>query len=692
MNKWIRLLSLLVVGLALLPTWSSPARAAAGGPVVLMGIDAEDGGPYGHGPIGNYVSIVNDMLGRVANGGSGILVIGANGTYPISFWNAIDSAIPGHPVTRVTGASNITSQSLAGYAMIAVVSDYFNTWGGLTPAENNALTARQADIAAFVNNGGGLLGFSSDWYYTGSTSYGYLAGLGSFTFNTGLGYDNITPTAEGAAMGITDAFDICCWHDTYVTYPSFLRVLAVANDYWGGGYGQAAAIGGGNVVISDIQLAPLSATNPAGTLHTVTATVKENNVATAGKAVTFTVLSGPNAGLTGTDTTDANGNATFSYTSTTAGIDIIEASFTDSAGRLQTSNQVTAEWTQTNRPPQVSGGGHYTGNEGSPVSLNGSASDPDNDPLTISWTYQPLPGGSVDLGATCSFSNPSSLSTTISCTDDGSYYVIVTASDGINPPVSDSNVVMVLDNVAPAVGSISAPTDPVAVNTTVSISAPFSDAGTNDTHTAVIDWGDGSSSAGSVSEANGAGTASGSHTYTAAGVYTLQLTVSDDDGLSDTEIFQYVVVYDPSAGFVTGGGWIDSPAGAYAADPSLTGKANFGFVSKYKKGATVPDGQTQFQFHAGGLNFHSTSYEWLVISGPKAQYKGSGTINGSGDYGFLLTANDGQVSGGGGVDRFRIKIWDKVTGNVVYDNQMGAALDADVTDAIEGGSIVIHSK
>ena len=40
-------------------------------------------------------------------------------------------------------------------------------------------------------------------------------------------------------------------------------------------------------------------------------------------------------------------------------------------------------------------------------------------------------------------------------------------------------------------------------------------------------------------------------------------------------------------------------------------------------------------------------------------YKGSGTINGSGDYAFMLSAIDGQSLGGGGVDRFRIRIWDK---------------------------------
>jgi hypothetical protein len=40
-----------------------------------------------------------------------------------------------------------------------------------------------------------------------------------------------------------------------------------------------------------------------------------------------------------------------------------------------------------------------------------------------------------------------------------------------------------------------------------------------------------------------------------------------------------------------------------------------------------PEGNTEFQFHAGNLNFHSSSYQWLV---------GSGTINSEGDYVLML--------------------------------------------------------
>ena len=149
-------------------------------------------------------------------------------------------------------------------------------------------------------------------------------------------------------------------------------------------------------------------------------------------------------------------------------------------------------------------------------------------------------------------------------------------------------------------------------------------------------------------------------------------------------------MYDPAAGFVTGGGWIESPEGAYVPDPSLTGKANFGFVSKYKKGKSTPDGNTTFQFKAADLKFESTSYDWMVIAGKKAQYKGSGTINGSGDYGFMLTAIDAALTPSTDVDLFRIKIWDNATDEVVYDNQLGSSDDADPTTAIGGGSIVIH--
>ena len=76
----------------------------------------------------------------------------------------------------------------------------------------------------------------------------------------------------------------------------------------------------------------------------------------------------------------------------------------------------------------------------------------------------------------------------------------------------------------------------------------------------------------------------------------------------------------------------------------------------------------------------------------KAKFKGVGTINGSGNYGFMLTAIDSQVAGGGNNDRFRIKIWDVASGVVAYDNQAGTSATADLNDAtiIQGGNIMLH--
>jgi hypothetical protein len=186
----------------------------------------------------------------------------------------------------------------------------------------------------------------------------------------------------------------------------------------------------------------------------------------------------------------------------------------------------------------------------------------------------------------------------------------------------------------------------------------------------------------------------------APGVYTVVATIANPNYMpvTDTALF---VIYDPSGGFVTGGGWINSPVGAcsFAACTNDTvGKANFGFNSKYQKGATRPTGNTEFQFQAGGLNFKSTDYEWLVVSGTtKAQFKGSGTINGSGNYGFILTAIDGNNFGIAKPDAFRIKIWNMSDGGVVYDNQMGKAENSDDATILGingqgGGSIVIHDS
>lgn len=232
------------------------------------------------------------------------------------------------------------------------------------------------------------------------------------------------------------------------------------------------------------------------------------------------------------------------------------------------------------------------------------------------------------------------------------------------------------------------------VGTPVNFTGTFSDTG--GTHTAT--WSFSSnvnnySQAGTVNESTGAITAS--FTFNNAGVYLVTLTVTDGcggTGTADTVdgLTALVVIYNPNGGFITGGGWIDSPAGAYTPDPLLTGRASFGFVSKYKPGKATPDGNTEFQFRAASFNFTSTDYQFMVISGAKATLKGTGTVNGQGTYDFTLQAIDGQVNGGGGQDKFRIRI--KNGNQVIYDNEITSGENDDPTTLLGGGNIVIHKN
>ena len=333
--------------------------------------------------------------------------------------------------------------------------------------------------------------------------------------------------------------------------------------------------------------------------------------------------------------------------------------------------------------------------EGQPAVLAGTITDPgalDSHVVTINWgdgttSSQALGAGVLGFAATHTYAddNPSG-----TASDVFSVSVVVTDKDGGTGAASAN---LTVNNIAPSLGAVVGPHGPLPVGTSVTLSAPVSDLGSLDILQCRFSWDDGTPD---TVAAPSSGTCSATHLYAVAGVYSPVITVSDDDAGSSRLTFEYVVVFDPTAGFVTGGGWILSPAGAYLPDPAVSGKSHFGFVSRYQKGASTPSGQTEFQFQSAGFRFNSTTYDWLVVAGARAQYKGDGSVNGVPGYAFLLTAIDGQVNGGGGVDKFRIKIWKKATAAnaevLVYDNAVGSPDDLDQAypQAIGGGNITVH--
>jgi len=216
----------------------------------------------------------------------------------------------------------------------------------------------------------------------------------------------------------------------------------------------------------------------------------------------------------------------------------------------------------------------------------------------------------------------------------------------------------------------------------------------------IVEWGDGTSS--TDAEVVKVGSLfSAEHEYEAPGVYPITVRIDNNGAFIQAGVFEFAVIYDPSDGFVTGGGWINSPAGAYTPDDAndsvRAGKAFFGFISKYKKGQSIPDGSTNFRFAAGGLEFESTAYDWMIISGARVRYKGRGTVAGeAGWFKFMVTALDADASEGGLTqDGFRIKIWREDESGieiVLYDSGLGVDSDSGDggTTPLGGGSITVH--
>jgi len=254
------------------------------------------------------------------------------------------------------------------------------------------------------------------------------------------------------------------------------------------------------------------------------------------------------------------------------------------------------------------------------------------------------------------------------------YTITVTVNDGCNAAVTATTQVMVVHNITgPVTGH------PFKVGSTVDFAGEFWDKPAN-RHTAkwLID---GSTSVkGIVSEptTNKNGKVTGSYKFNSTGVYKLQMNITDQTGVTsyantNGDLEEIVVVYDPNGGYTYGGGWFDSPAGALVSDPSATGKASYGFTVNYFKSSTYPKGETQFEFKVGEFEFNALNFDYLVINGANAQFRGTGKITGDqSGIGFIMTVIDGSLDGTG-IDKVRMKIYNKNTGQVVYDNQPGAS-------------------
>ena len=127
--------------------------------------------------------------------------------------------------------------------------------------------------------------------------------------------------------------------------------------------------------------------------------------------------------------------------------------------------------------------------------------------------------------------------------------------------------------------------------------------------------------------------------------------------------------------FVTGGGWIMTPAESIG---FVVGKkANFALNVKYKTGGIVPTGNFDFQAKESGITFRATSFDLMAVSGKTADVQGRGTVNGVSGWTFRVRAVEGSP------DSITVSIW-----------RDGTDLNGDPTyragNALGGGNVVVH--
>jgi len=281
--------------------------------------------------------------------------------------------------------------------------------------------------------------------------------------------------------------------------------------------------------------ATVTVNNVAPSITAVGDEIDENDVATVSGTIsdpgamdTFTVVIDWGEGLPETFNYPA-GATSFSEThqyldddpSGTSSDDYsVSVTVTDDDGdEDSTSTTVTVN----NVAPRVDAGPDADINEGDTFTSSGSFVDPGADTWTATVDYGDGSGvQTLSLNADMTFG----LSHTYD--DNDVYTVTVTVTDDDTGVGTDTATVTV-NNVAPTVNA-----GPDAENfsgQTHQLNASFTDPGILDTHTAEIDWGDGSDPEdGEVVELDGSGTLTGSHQYFVPGEYIITVTVIDKDG------------------------------------------------------------------------------------------------------------------------------------------------------------------
>ncbi len=323
--------------------------------------------------------------------------------------------------------------------------------------------------------------------------------------------------------------------------------------------------------------------------------------------------------------TNSGGNGTVSWTpvANATGTTTITVTATDSVGATDTETFVVTV-TSVNDPPVADAGPGASGNEGSPIGMDGSGSS-DIDDAIVEWAW--------DCDGNGSYETTSASATGASCTytDNGTWTVGLRVTDASGDTDTDTTTVSAA-NVAPSLASSSYGSG--NEGSPISFSVAFTDPGSADTHTVIWDFGDSGSGSG----------ISPTHTYADNGTYTVTVTVTDDDGGSFTD----------------------------------TGTASVANVAPTITSVTAPDGTegVPIAFSASATDPGADTITWSWDFGDSGTATGaspSHTYADDGTYTITVTATDDD----GGSDTYTDTVLVGNAAPVITSSSFGTGLEGD---------------
>jgi hypothetical protein len=228
-----QILRLLRGSVCALPAIVFASGASAQGPVMLIGDAADD-----HGAPNVYAGLLAEVLSNASNGQTGILALGVDSGSDAANWIvSVAALLPEPPLIAFVNDETVGAITFSGYAALYIPSNSAYTDGGISATENDFLVARAADVADFLDAGGGLFAltqgqFEGAWGWLGDFAPVATVAVGPSGFcGEEDQFDNVSPSEAGELFGITATnLDGCCWGNVFTSFPDFLAPLAAAGE------------------------------------------------------------------------------------------------------------------------------------------------------------------------------------------------------------------------------------------------------------------------------------------------------------------------------------------------------------------------------------------------------------------------------------------------------------------------------